>query len=863
MEAGEDGVSGTPTFVEAFERVVAGRPEAPAFLGRREVLSFSELDRRSDGIARALAASAADPAIPVLLLVPQDASAVAAQIGAYKAGHIAVPVDPFQPAERLRAIASAAGPALVAAAGAARDCARRLASGDGLPFLDLDASAPSPPGEKPGFRAALAAPACILFTSGSTGAPKGVLQSHGMIATGAIAVARELGYREGDRCLVTGSTTFGGGLANIHQALLSGAAVVHFPVETEGLAALARAIVEEGVTVYHSVPSVFRRFLATAGPEARFPGVRLVRLSGDAVLRRDFELWRTHFPGAARLRVNLALTEAGTVCSNLVPRDADPAEGAIPVGPPCPGVLVEIRDDEGRPLPAGEVGEIVIRREWMADGYWRDPGLTAARFQTDPGGGRAYRTGDLGRVRADGVVEHVGRKDFQVKIRGVRVHLGEVEAALACLPGVTDTAAAAFPDASGENTLVAYLEGDPAAIPARDALREILRRRLPAPFVPQAVVVLADLPRTRTGKIDRRALPAPSPGGFGRAPAVPPADEVERALLAIWRLLLPGRVEGTRDDFFDLGGHSLIAAEMLAAVERRFGRRLPLPVLLDAPTIESLARLLREPAAPGASPVSPIVALRAAGSRPPFFCVPGGNGPGFNFRTIARLLGDDQPFYAFHVLTETGEPMPESIGAWADRFLPALRLVQPHGPYRLGGHSFGGTVAWEMARRLAAAGEAVDLLVLLDTFAPGYPPPAPPVLRAAGIWRRFLRLSWKERAAAVRRRIGRRLRPAPLGRALRAYAPETLPVPVVLFRARDQVERAGRLHDDPDNGWRAIPGVRLRTHVVPGTHDTLIEGEGAAEIARVLGELFADPFSGTGSAGPHGGTDAEPRRAAS
>jgi len=779
------------------------------------------------------------------------------------AGRIAVPVDPFQPEERLRAIAAAAGPALFAAPEAAADVARRLAASAGADFVDLDA-APDPPAGADPVPVAADAPACILFTSGSTGAPKGVLQSHGMVATGALAAAAELGYDERDRCLVTGSTTFGGGLANIHQALLAGAAVVHFPIETEGFAGIADALVDHGVTVYHSVPSIFRRFLASAGPEARFPGVRLVRLSGDAVLRRDFDLWKTHFPNASRLRVNLALTEAGTVCSNLVPRDAVLPEGAISVGLPRPGVEIEIRDDEGRPLPAGEVGEIVVRRAWLAEGYWRDPERTVERFPPHPRGGRAYRTGDLGRIAPDGAVEHVGRKDFQVKIRGVRVHLGEVEAALASVPGAADVAAAVFPDDAGEKTLVGFFEGDRGGIPAPERIREILRRRLPPAFVPRAFAVLAELPRTRSGKVDRRALRPPS-GPAETREGTAPADEIESALLEIWRLLLPGPVAGTRDDFFELGGHSLIAAEMLAAIERRFGRRLPLPILLDAPTIESLARVLRAPdrAAP---PSTGLVALRETGANLPFFCVPGGNGPGFNFRTIARLLGEEQPFYAFHVLTETGEAMPESIEAWADRFLAELRRVQPGGPYRLGGHSFGGTVAWEMAKRLAAEGETVEILVLLDTFAPGYPPAAPPVRRAAGLWSRFRRLSWKERVAAARRKILRRLRPAALGRALRAYAPPALPIPILLFRARNQAVRAGRLHDDPDNGWRAIAGANLRTHVVPGTHDTLIEGEGAAEIARVLGPVLAGTaraLTGTATGGPRAGTGDGPARAAS
>ncbi|HET9793909.1 MAG TPA: AMP-binding protein, partial [Thermoanaerobaculia bacterium] len=801
-----------PTGIAAlFEARAAENPRRPAWIGRDENLSYGELNARVRRIARALANAPGDPAAPAILVFSPGVTGIAAQIAAYRSGRVAIPMDPLQPADRLVRIARAVGTALVvtdAAAGgrsgapATPAVAAAVAETAGGGILDVGGIPDVPIGD-PAPEIDPGSPACVLFTSGSTGAPKGVVQSHGMIATQALAATEELSYVPEDRCLVTGSTTLGGGLSNVHQALVAGAAVVHFPVETEGFAELAAFVAESRVTVFHTVPSIFRRFLATAGPGARFPSVRLVRVSSDAVLRRDFDLFLAHFPEARSLRVNLALTEAGTICSHLLGRDAPVAEGAIPVGPPVPGVTIEIHDDDGRPVPSGTVGEIVVRREWLADGYWRDPALSAARFPVSPDGTRSCRTGDLGRLRPDGILEHVGRRDFQVKIRGVRVHLGEVEAALASVPGARDVAAVSFDEPSGEKMLVGYFEAEAGTVPPGPRIRELLRSRLPAPFIPRAFVVLRELPRTPNGKIDRRALPAPEIPDPA-ATESSPADETEGALLEIWRLALRRPVTGTHEDFFELGGDSLAAAEILAAIERRFGRRLPLPMLLDASTIAALARILREPSS-GEEPLPrTLVALRATGSRPAFFCVPGGNGPGFNFRTIARLLGEEQPFYAFHVLTETGRALPDTIEAWAETFLADLRRVQPRGPYRLGGHSFGGTVAWEMARRLSAAGESVEILALFDTFAPGYPPPAPPARRAAGIARRFSALGWTRGIAAVRSRIARRLRPAPLGRALRAYAPPALPVPVVLFRARDQAVRAGRVHDDPDNGWRAI-----------------------------------------------------------
>ena len=866
-------MTSSPGVAALFEARAAAHPGRTAWIARDETLSYGELNRRANRIAHALAAAPGSPDAPALLVFPPGAGGIAALLGAYKSGRAAVPIDPLHPADRLELVARSVGGAVVVTAAGAADIARALADATGSHLLDADGVGRFPETD-PGRPVGLPSPACLLFTSGSTGVPKGVVQSHGMIVTQALAAADELSYREEDRCLVTGATTLGSGLSNVHQALVAGAAVAYFPIETEGLGALAGFIATTGVTVLHMVPSVFRRFLSTAGSSVRFPAVRLVRVSSDAVLRRDFELFRTHFPNAPSVRVNLALTETGTICSHLVPRDAVLADGALPVGPPVPGVAIELQDEEGRPVRAGETGEIVVRREWLADGYWRDPALTAERFPVAADGTRSCRTGDVARLRSDGTYEHVGRKDFQVKIRGVRVHLGEVEAALASVPGAGDVAAAAFTAPSGEKTLVGYFEGDPATVPPGPRVREILRVRLPAAGIPGAFVVLSEFPRTPTGKVNRRALPPPPPGAE-TADAAPPADEIEAALLEIWREILPGRAAGARDDFFDLGGHSLAAAEMLAAVERRFGRRLPLPILLDAPTIEALARVLRAPAPPEGSE-SPIVALQEAGSRVPFFCVPGGNGPGFNFRTIAGLLGDDQPFYAFHVVPEAGEPMPASIEEWADRFLPALRHLQPHGPYRLGGHSIGGSIAYAMATRLLDAGETVHFLALLDSFAPGFPRVLGPWERRLQIWRDFLGRPAVEKLRTVRRTIARAVErwrghagaaslppaPRPFGGMTRAYAPRPLPIPLVLFRADLHASWRGVSFEDSDNGWRPIAGARLRTVVVPGTHDTLIEGGGAEAIAAVLGPLLAG-FSAAATTGPRDGKGAEPRRAAS
>jgi len=835
-------------------------PGEVAFRSPAGEWTYAALDRRATAIARALAAGEAGDR--VAFLAGSDGDAVAALLGAIRARRAAVPLDPAQPAARLARIVESSGAVLVAAAPEHLPLAESIAGRAAVVPLGPGGDAPGAEVEfLPGDLAVL------LFTSGSTGAPKGIGRTVGVLAAGAARHAEEFALGPPDRILLLGAVTFSANVSQVLAALWVGASLRSYPVEREGLTGLAAWMREERVTIAHFVPTLFRRFAAILRPDDAFPDLRLLRLSGETIRATDVALWRRHFPRTSRLSLSFATTEASRICARTLTFDEPVTDGAVGVGWPVPGVRVDLLDEEGRPVPEGEPGEIVVTGRSVLREYWDDPGLTARQIAPVPGDpdARAYRTGDVGRWSAEGGLIHLGRKDLEVKIRGIRVHLSEVEAALASMPGLGEAVAAGRPDETGGARLVAYVAGDPRRFPPRSEIRRHLRSLLPEAAVPAAFVPLADLPRTPTGKVNRLALPDPTPDDYAEpGSSDPPRDALEERLMAIWRRILPARVQGIRESFFDLGGDSLRGAEMLAAIESELGRRLPLPILLDAPTVERLAAAMRAPAA--ADERTMLVALRASGTRAPFFCVPGGNGPGFNFRTIARLLGEDQPFYAFHVLTETGEPSPGTIEEWAERFLGELRRVQPSGPYRLGGHSFGGTVAWEMATRLAAAGETVEVLALLDTFAPGYPPAAPAVRRAAGLWERFRTLTWRDRAAAILGKIRRRLRPSPLGEALRAYAPPPLPIPVVLFRARDQVARAGRVHDDPDNGWRAIAGANLRTFPAAGTHDTLIEGEGAAGIARVLGAILRGeepPVSATAKDDPRGGTAGGPIRAAS
>jgi amino acid adenylation domain-containing protein len=854
------------TLPEAFEAQAARTPGGIAIRTPREEITYAELNARANRIAHAVAARGVDGERPAAILLTPGIAAISGVYAGLKAGHPVLSLDPSSPPDRHAAILRDSGAGILVVDRATREAGARAAAGTGAAVADvsdLPAGAHDANLDRP---IDPDAPAIIVYTSGSTGAPKGVVRSHRIQLRDPMLGPRRLDGSPGDRQLMLSGTSFANSSGALFNALLSGATIYPFRIE-DGLGALVSWMRAERITRYRSVPALFREVMRAAGTSL-FPDVRAVHLAGDAVFRRDFELFRRHFPAECIVRLSLGMSEATGAASRELDGRSDPGdEDPLPVGLPAPGVEVRLVDEAGLEVPPGETGEIEIASRNLPLGYWNNPALTARRYRDDPRGGgwRIFRTGDLGRWTAGGMLQHRGRIDFQTKIRGQRVDATEVEAILRSVPAVVDAAVVARGEAE-DLRLVAYLSSAREERPSRAELRRRLRSRVPEAAVPAAYVFLESLPRTANGKTDRRALPPPSPDDYrDDTPSRPPSDDVEAALVEIWSRILPARVGGVTESFFDLGGDSLRAAELLAAIERRFEQTFALPALLDHPTIEQLAAALR--AGLGRKPdASLVVALQAGGSRPPFFCVPGGNGPGFNFRTIARLLGEDQPFYAFHVATEIGHALPGTMTGWASRFLEEIARIQPRGPYRLGGHSFGGHVAYEMGRILRDRGETVEFVALLDTFAPGYPARGTPLEQSVGRWGSFLRRPLAAKVEAVRRRLRRARRRARVGGAMAGYTPRPVEIPLVLFRATERDHRLGLSFGDPDNGWRAIAGERLRTHPVEGNHDTLIEGEGAAEIARWLSIYLSEGIPGisdTERDAPRGDTAAASSRAAS
>ena len=400
------------------------------------------------------------------------------------------------------------------------------------------------------------------------------------------------------------------------------------------------------------------------------------------------------------------------------------SENLIFIGRPIANTQIYILDKHLQPVPIGVPGELHIGGAGLARGYLNRPQLTQEKFIPNPfstnPSSRLYKTGDLARYLPDGNIEYLGRIDHQVKVRGFRIELGEIEAVLNQHPSVHSVVVTTRVDTLGHQRLVAYIVPQEHTAPTISELRQFLKTKLPEYMVPNAIVMLESLPLTPNGKVDRRALPSPDTNNLAmQASFIPPQDIVEQKLAQLWAEVLQVYPVGVKDNFFDLGGHSLLAVQLMARIEQQFKKNLPLATLFQNSTIEQLATTLRQPI--NDLNWSPLVPIQVNGSKRPFFCVPGVGGNTIYLYNLAHHLGKEQPFYGLQSLGLDGESKPHTrIEDMAAYYIEAIQSIQPSGPYLLGGHSFGGMVAFEMATQLHQRGYEVALLALLDSGAPGY-----------------------------------------------------------------------------------------------------------------------------------------------
>lgn len=698
-----------------FEAIAALQPARLAVRTHDSEVTYGELNSSANRQAHALLACRIGAGQPIAVLLEQGTPFIAAILGVLKSGCCFMPLDPANPVSRNSHMIQDAQAGWIVTNQRNLSLARDIAT-PGCEILNIDALPAELPADNPQLATTPDALACLLYTSGSAGQPKGVMHDHRSLLHNALRHRSAFNITPDDRQTLLYTTSVYGGVRDIFNGLLSGASLHTFSVKQRGVEGLAQWMCASRITIFCSVATVFRQFVATLTGREQFTDLRLIKLGGEASHRRDVELYRAHFPDTCSLHCGLGSTETGVVRHFFVNHHTLLSSDAIPLGYPVDDIELLLLDEHGNPVPRGETGEIVIRSRYIARGYWRRPELNAARFGADAQDLeiRIYRTGDLGTLRADGCLEHRGRKDFLVKIRGNRVELAEIETELRSIACVAHAAVVVRRDAEDDASLVAYIVPRDVA-PSSAWLRRELARRLPDYMIPAAFVLLEELPQTANGKIDRQALIAADARPRTEHPYAAPQTRLECNLATMWIDLLRLERVGIDDNFFDLGGTSLIALRLMSRIRAEHGRVLPLSLLLEAGTIRKLASIVSHGHVQ--SSWSPLVPIQPTGKRTPLFSIHPGGGNVLGYREFATHLDEDQPVYGIQAYGVVAGQEPQTdIPQMARRYVEVLREVQPNGPYYLGGESFGGLVAYEMACQLTQAGECVAFLFLGDAW---------------------------------------------------------------------------------------------------------------------------------------------------
>jgi amino acid adenylation domain-containing protein len=580
-----------------FEQQVAKYPNKLAIVSKRDRITYNELNQAANRVARAILAQRGEGNEPTAFLLGSRAPALAAILGILKAGKALVGLDPASPLARNTYMLEHSQAGLIVTDNDNLSLARELA-GSRFPVINTDEPDSAFTGENIGLPIAPDALAAVVYTSGSTGQPKGVIQTHRNFLYAHMVYTNCLHVCTDDRVVILFSLAFMGGINISLMFLHNGACLYPFDIREEGIHNLANWLIREEITIFLANPTAFRYFIRTLSGKEEFPKIRLVSLGGEVLYPQDVEMYKKHFAPDCLIGNGMGSSEMTGVCYYFMDKGTQIKTSVVPVGYEYSGLQVLLWDEAGQDVGINRVGQIVVKSRYLSPGYWRDPELTQATFLPDPEGGdeRLYRMGDLGLRLADGCLIHLGREDYQVKIRGYRVEIVEVEMALLALDSVKEAVVVPWEDRRGEQRLVAYLV--PASLPAPtvSALRSALADRLPDYMMPSAFVVLESLPLGATGKVDRRALPEPAPTRpeLGN-PFVAPRNGVEARLTRIWEEVLGIQPIGVEDNFFELGGSSLDYLSLLLEMEEEFGRTLPIAGIGQSPTIEYLAKLLEQP----------------------------------------------------------------------------------------------------------------------------------------------------------------------------------------------------------------------------------------------------------------------------
>lgn len=834
------------------EAQIEKHPESVALVYQNEQLTHRELNSRANQLAHYLRKHGVGPDVLVGVCAQRSIEMVIALLASMKAGGAYVPLDPEYPKDRLETMLADANPPVVLTQAHLLD---RLPPGRQNVFC-LDRDWPSLQGESaenPCVKIAGKNLAYAIYTSGSTGKPKGVPNVHEGIVNRLLWMQDMYQLTENDRVLQKTPFSFDVSVWEFFWPLLTGAKLVMArPEGHRDPAYLVDIVAEQGITTLHFVPSMLSTFLETAGLE-RCTSVLQVFASGEAL---PFELQQRFFERMhAKLHNLYGPTEAAVDVTYWECRP-DSDRTIVPIGRPVANTQIYILGSNREPTPIGVPGELHIGGIQLARGYLNRPELTAEKFIRDPfseePSARLYKTGDLARFLADGDIEYLGRTDFQVKLRGQRIELSEIEAVLDRCEGVLQAVVVVREDQPGDQRLVAYLTLGPGHQLESDSLRRKLKNLLPEYMVPSRFVVLEKLPMTTSGKVDRKALPAARVEECDDSTSVAPRNDIESMVASLFAKVLGIPRAGVTDNFFDLGGHSLLAGRLLAQIHQATGRQVHLSAMFRNATVESLAKLVAFGSELDRDPVLMEI-QHGDGSRMPFFAIVPPGEESLGYAMLARNMGPEQPVFKIQghsPVTNGKRPYSEQeMRALTDEYVAAMRSVQPRGPYCLGGLCDGTHIAEQIVLRLESEGETVGLFAIFDTW----------VLQHSQnrfLWkihyygqrvRQMKNLSLTERLASYRRVAQNKAQNLVGSTTARTdwrqtywpegFTPTRFRAPVVLFKRPKQ---PFYYVNDPEMGWgeRSEGGVKI--HEIDFHHAEILREPQVKVFGKELAARMAD-----------------------
>jgi amino acid adenylation domain-containing protein len=845
---------------QLFEDQAEKTPDAVAVVYEEQELTYQELNQKANQLAHYLQKIGVQSDTLVGICVERSLEMIIGLLGILKAGGAYVPIDPNYPTERIEYMLEDSAVSIVLTQEILIEklpvnqeqviCFDKNWSEISLESHEQAESAVTPHNL-----------AYVIYTSGSTGKPKGVMLEHQGVCNLSKAQIEILGVHPSSRVLQFAPFSFDASTWEIVMALCSGARLCL--VQKDSLLPgenLQQVIKDYGITHLTVPPSAL-----TVMPSDALEGVKTILVAGEACLPEIAAKW-----SKGRRFLNGYGPTEDTVCATIGEYQATIEK--LPIGKPLPNQQVYLLDPDLQPVPVGVPGELHIGGVGLARGYLNRPDLTAEKFIPNPFDSnqsmRLYKTGDLCVYLPDGNIEYIGRIDHQVKIRGFRVELGEIESLLSSHPDVIESVVIAREDQPGNKLLVAYLVSN--LIPEASLsqiLREYLKEKLPAFMIPSAFILLKKLPITPNGKVDRKDLPAPTSllANFS-VEQVQPRDALEIQLASIWSDILNIPQIGLYDNFFEIGGHSLLTVALMAKIKQTLGVDLPLATLFKHATIDAIASLLRQQNT--SIPFSPLVPIRHKGSQSPLFCIHPIGGNVLCYLGLAQSLNQERPLYGL----QSPNFNPDlssliSVEEMAACYVQAIQTVQPQGPYNISGYSLGGLIAFEMASQLQAQNQVVSFLGLIDTYTLSYSvqltfEPSDVIIAIfqdlKQIAKKHSQDSWLstddlqklETAEQLHYLLekGKESHQLPQnfdveqlrqlikvyslnGKAANDYEPQPYLGKITLFRAQDETSNKA---NDQCLGWSSLTPQSVELFWVPGTHRTLLERPQVQVLAELL-----------------------------